>query len=40
VTTGIDIAFLLLTILLGARFVPTGGMAMLRAMNHPAGAMH
>jgi hypothetical protein len=40
VTTGIDIAFLLLTMLLGARFVPTGGMAMLRAMNHPAGAMH
>jgi uncharacterized membrane protein YraQ (UPF0718 family) len=40
VTTGIDIAFLLLTILLGVRFVPTGGMAMLRAMNHPAGAMH
>jgi uncharacterized protein len=37
-TTFLDIAFLLLVAVLTVRFLRTGGMAMLRAMNQPAGA--
>jgi uncharacterized membrane protein YraQ (UPF0718 family) len=37
-TTFVDIAFLLLTLLLGARFLRTGGIAMLGAMNQPVAA--
>jgi YHS domain-containing protein/uncharacterized membrane protein YraQ (UPF0718 family) len=35
ITTAVDIAFLLLTIGLGVRFLRTGGIAMLQAMEHP-----
>jgi len=34
-TTAVDIAFLLLAVLLGVRFLRTGGVAMLRAMEDP-----
>jgi uncharacterized protein len=34
--TFLDIAFLALTVVLGVRFLRTGGMAMMRAMNHPS----
>ena len=39
-TTWLNIAFLVPAVLLVWRFFKTGGIAMLRMMNRPAGAMH
>jgi uncharacterized membrane protein YraQ (UPF0718 family) len=39
-TTWLNIAFLLLATLLAWRFLKTGGPAMLRMMNKPAGTQH